>query len=232
MGKHNAPSQLRPRLVRAGTLALAITGPIVLNTGTANAVEETSVLEVIAHCESGNSNVNTRGGSTASGYLQILDSTWKAFGGKEFASRAINASRAEQFIVGQRILAGQGISAWSPSRSCWGSKISTTKPKTVITPEPKKFNVDPPKKITPKTEVKKVTPPTPKKKVTTAVAPTPTPTRTTAKKVAASYLIKRGDTLSKIAKKNGTTWRTLFAANRDTVRNPNLIYTGNHLRLR
>lgn len=226
MGKHSAPSQLRPRLARAGAIALTASTLPIFGAGVAEATESTestssSILETIAKCESGNRNVNTAGGSTASGYLQILDSTWKAFGGKEFASRAINANREEQFIVGARVLAGQGINAWNPSRSCWGSKISTAKPQTVITPTPKEFKVAPKKKITPKTVVKKVVPATP--------APS---TRTTAKKVAGTYLIKRGDTLNKIAARNGTTWRALFAANRDTVRNPNLIYTGNHLRLR
>lgn len=242
-GRHRAPSTLGPTLARvgikAGTVALAATGPIVLYPTSAMAapVATSSVLEVIAKCESGNKNVNHNSAlsgvkSTASGYLQILDSTWKAFGGTQFASRAINASREEQFIVGQRILAGQGINAWNPSRSCWGSKISTAKPKTVITPEPNKFKVTPPKKITPKTVVKKVTPPpTSPPKIVKKVAP---PTAHVAKRAAASYLIKRGDTLSKIAKTQHTSggWRALYNANRDTVRNPNLIYTGHHLRLR
>lgn len=238
-GRHRAPrtpSTIGPTLVKASALALAATGPIALYPTAAFASTTSapsSILEAIAKCESGNKNVNHNSAlsgikSTASGYLQILDSTWKAFGGTQFASRAINASREEQFIVGARILAGQGINAWNPSRSCWNSKISTANPKAVIVPEPKKFVVTPPKeakKITPKTVVKKVTPSAPK---------TPPPaTKSIAKKVAKTYLIKRGDTLSKIAKAQHTKggWKALFNANRDTVRNPNLIYTGNHLRL-
>lgn len=241
-GRHRAPSTLGPTLTRigikAGTVALAATGPIALypTAAYASTDSDTGILEAIAKCESGNKNVNnnTVRGSTASGYLQILDSTWKAFGGKEFAPRAIHASREEQFAVGARVLAGQGINAWNPSRSCWGSKISTAKPKTVIVPEPKKYDVEPKKKITPKTIVKKVTPPTstPKtvKKKNTTTAP---PTAHVAKRAASSYLIKHGDTLSKIAAtqhvKGG--WKALFNANRNTVRNPNLIYTGNYLKL-
>lgn len=219
-GKHRAPrtpSNIGPTLAKAGTVALAATGPIALypvsafaSTSTAE-VSSPSVLEVIAKCESGNQNINTRipGGSTASGYLQILDSTWKAFGGKEFASRAIHASREEQFAVGARILAGQGISAWNPSRSCWGGKVSSPSP---TQPAPKTTVVSAPKKI------KKQSPP---------------PTAHVAKKAAKSYLVRRGDTLSKIAAAHHVNggWRALFAANRDTVRNPNLIYAGNHLRL-
>jgi len=238
-GKHRAPrTPISQTLAKAGAVALAATGPIALSPTSAFAstptaeVSETSILEVIAKCESGNANVNTRGGSTASGYLQILDSTWKAFGGREFASRAIGASREEQFIVGARVLAGQGINAWSPSKGCWGSKISTAKPKAVVTPAPK----DPPKaqkKITPKTVVKKVIPKTATSAPKTIKKQSSPPTASVAKKAASSYLIKRGDSLSKIAAaqhvKGG--WKALFNANRDTVRNPNLIYTGNHLRL-
>ena len=255
-GRHRAPrtpSTIGPTLAKAGAVALAATGPIAIYPTAAEAApSSTSILEVIAKCESGNKNVNHNSAlsgikSTASGYLQILDSTWKAFGGTQFASRAINASREEQFIVGARILVGQGINAWSPSKGCWGSKISTAKPEAVITPEPKKFKVDPSKeqkKITPKTIVKKVSPPAkavtsaPKKiKKQSPAPPAPlaplAPTAHIARKAASSYLIRRGDSLSKIAAahhmKGG--WKALFNANRDTVKNPNLIYTGNHLRL-
>lgn len=225
MGKHSAPSQLRPRLVRAGTIALAASTLPILNTGIAEATESanTDVLEIIAKCESGNKNVNTVGGSTASGYLQILDSTWKAFGGTQYATRAIHANREEQFIVGARVLAGQGIAAWNPSKSCWGSKVGQA-PRATIAPVEKK-QVETPKKVEPAPKKTTSAPKVIKKQ------PTAPPTRVTAKKVAGTYLIKRGDTLNKIAKKNGTTWRHLFEVNHDTVRNPNRIYAGRHLRL-
>jgi resuscitation-promoting factor RpfA len=209
-GRHRAPSTFGPQLIKLGTLATTTLSLPLLNVGSASAAESNGVLEVIAQCESGNSNVNTRGGSTASGFLQILDSTWKAHGGKEFASRAIHASRAQQFIVGQRILNGQGISAWNPSRSCWGGKISSA-PQQTITPKKKTTESAP--KI-----VKKVSP--------------PAPIQSTARNAAKNYVIKSGDNLSKIARSHGTTWRHLAAINRDTVKNPNRIYTGHSLRLR
>lgn len=214
-GKHRAPSTLGPQLIKLGTLATATLSLPLLNVGSASAAEPdgsgNGVLEVIAKCESGNSNVNNRTvrGSTASGFLQILDSTWKAHGGTEFAARAIHASRAQQFIVGQRILNGQGIGAWNPSKGCWGGKISSA-PKQAIERVPKKTIESAPK-------------------IVKKVAPSP---QSTARNAAKNYVIKGGDTLVKIARSHGTTWRHLAAINRDTVKNPNRIYTGHSLRLR
>ena len=40
------------------------------------------------------------------------------------------------------------------------------------------------------------------------------------------YTVKKGDTLSSIATKYGTTWQKLYNQNRDTIVNPNLINIG------
>lgn len=201
-GKHRAPTNTKKNMARLCTVGVVATVPIAMTTPAFASTSDT--LEVIAKCESGNQNVNTRGGSTASGYLQILDSTWRAFGGHEFASRAIHASRTEQFIVGQRILQGQGITAWNPSRSCWGGKVSRGET-TTDNPKPK-----------------------PVKKPKTKKKPTPVRTQSEAKR----YVIQRGDTLTRIARRHGTTVSALVAANSDTVKNPDRIYVGNTLRLR
>jgi len=227
-GRHRAPSTLKPRLVKLGSITLVISGTSLFNGTDASAAPTSSaILEVIAGCESGNRNIATGLGSTASGYLQILDSTWRAFGGKEFASRALHASREEQFIVGQRILAGQGISAWDPSRSCWGKKTAIP---AVIKPTQK-----PAPAPAPASHPKPA--PTAKKRIVTSAPKIVkkqlvAPPKDTAQRVAKTYLIKRGDTLTRIARKNGTSVSALFQANRDTIRNPDLIFAGHHLRLR
>ena len=42
------------------------------------------------------------------------------------------------------------------------------------------------------------------------------------------YIIQKGDTLSKIASKFGTTWEVLYEKNKDVIgNNPNMIYAGN-----
>jgi soluble lytic murein transglycosylase-like protein len=47
-----------------------------------------------------------------------------------------------------------------------------------------------------------------------------------------TYTVKRGDTLTKIARAYGLpSWRTIFAVNRDRIRNPNQIRVGQVLRL-
>lgn len=49
-----------------------------------------------------------------------------------------------------------------------------------------------------------------------------------------TYTIVKGDTLSKIAKRHygdATKWKALFEANKDIIKNPDLIYPGQVLKL-
>ncbi|MCX2970708.1 MULTISPECIES: transglycosylase family protein [Streptomyces] len=67
--------------------------------------------EKVAACESGNRwHVNT--GNGYFGGLQFKQSTWDAYGGRAYAVRADQASRAEQIAVAEKVLAGQGPGAW------------------------------------------------------------------------------------------------------------------------
>ncbi|MDO5671027.1 MAG: DUF3235 domain-containing protein, partial [Corynebacterium sp.] len=52
---------------------------------------------------------------TGNGYhggLQFSPSTWRAYGGTEFAPYAYQATREQQIAVAERTLAGQGWGAW------------------------------------------------------------------------------------------------------------------------
>jgi hypothetical protein len=70
-----------------------------------------SVWDKVAYCESGgNWAINT--GNGYSGGLQFLHASWNAYGGQEFAARAYQASREQQIIVAERILADVGWKAW------------------------------------------------------------------------------------------------------------------------
>jgi LysM repeat protein len=241
-GKHRAPSKshVGPILLKTGAVVAMASAPALFSTATAQAAESDSVLAAIAHCESGGKNVrNSTGSSTASGYFQIVNGTWRAHGGLKFASTAIGASYSEQLQIARNILnGGQGLGAWSESKSCWSKKIGkVSAPVSKPTPKPvAKLVIKPPTPVA-KTVAKPAVVKTPvvQKKVTSAPKvvkkQTAPPTRTIAKVAAQSYLIKRGDTLSHIARSNHSTVRRLAGLNRDTVKNVDLIYAGNHLRL-
>ncbi|MGW0559879.1 transglycosylase family protein [Streptomyces sp. NPDC003016] len=67
--------------------------------------------ETIAACESnGRWNINT--GNGYYGGLQFAPSTWRAYGGHQYAPRADLASRSEQIAVAQRVARDVGLSAW------------------------------------------------------------------------------------------------------------------------
>lgn len=74
-----------------------------------------------------------------------------------------------------------------------------------------------------------VTPVAPPVSVPGPVTPAPVPTAPAPVSGAwwrATYTVVRGDTLTSIARKYGTTWQTLYNANRGSIANPNLIYPG------
>ena len=65
----------------------------------------------IAECESsGKWDINT--GNGYHGGLQFAPSTWRAYGGGQYAPRADLATRAEQIAVGERVARSQGMGAW------------------------------------------------------------------------------------------------------------------------
>jgi hypothetical protein len=67
-----------------------------------------SVFDRLVQCEAnGNWHANT--GNGFAGGLQFTGSTWRAYGG---TGSPAQASREAQIAVAQRVLAGQGWSAW------------------------------------------------------------------------------------------------------------------------
>ena len=58
--------------------------------------------------------------------------------------------------------------------------------------------------------------------------------REAAEAKAHTYVVKSGDSLSKIAKEllgDAKRWKEIFEANKDKIRDPNLIYPGQELRI-
>jgi uncharacterized protein YabE (DUF348 family) len=74
--------------------------------------------DALAQCESGGQWATIDGAPGGfDGGLGIARSTWIAFGGRDFASNAGQATREEQIIVGQRIYDAHGWSAWGCARN-------------------------------------------------------------------------------------------------------------------
>ncbi|WP_169795313.1 transglycosylase family protein, partial [Kribbia dieselivorans] len=107
------PTPRQQRRRRRGTALLTVAtllgaGAVVTATQ-AGAVE--TVWDRVAMCESGgNWAINT--GNGYYGGLQFSPTTWKAFGGGQYAAYAHQASRSEQILIAQKVLAVQGPGAW------------------------------------------------------------------------------------------------------------------------
>jgi resuscitation-promoting factor RpfA len=244
MSKNVAPRLLRTRrLVTSGALAA---GATIVGLGLVATPAQAADWSGVAQCESGgNWAINT--GNGFYGGLQFTQSTWNAYGGQAYASRADLASASEQIAVAEKVLAGQGKGAWpvcgkNLSGGTTSVPAATVKTTTVT---PKKTTVTP--KSTTKSATPRTTTVTPKKTAVTpkatvtpksTVAPKTT-TRTAPVRVAAqsnpagTYTVQPGDTLSKIAAANGVDggWRELWAANRAYISNPNYILAGQKIAL-
>jgi resuscitation-promoting factor RpfA len=108
-GRHRAPSRTGRTIARTA-VAGAVVGAPLLVAAPANAAPD-SAWDKLAQCESGGRwDINT--GNGFHGGLQFTPRTWSGFGGKEFAPVAYKATRAEQIVVAERVLAEQGWNAW------------------------------------------------------------------------------------------------------------------------
>ena len=106
-GRHRAPTSTGRLLARTAIAGAAIGAPLAV-APVASAETGGTVWDKLAQCESsGNWAINT--GNGFGGGLQFTPSTWHAFGGE---GRAEDASRVEQIVVAERVLAKQGWGAW------------------------------------------------------------------------------------------------------------------------
>jgi hypothetical protein len=177
------------------------------------AAASTRTWDRLAKCESGGRwHINT--GNGYYGGLQFSYSTWRAFGGGRYASRADLASKPQQIAIAERVLDGQGWGAW-PACS---RRLGLTRAHADGTPSTMKHIKHPPKKGTPAKAA---------------------PKKQAAKKKASKhkgkehvYVVRPGDTLSSIASRFGIPWHELYKHNRSIVGgNPNLIFPGMKLKV-
>ena len=208
--------------VTAGGAGIAI--PLVgAGAGSAQAAD-VSTWNKVAACESsGDWSINT--GNGYYGGLQFTQSTWEAYGGRAYASRADLATRDQQIAVAEKVLKGQGPGAWpvcsvragltrggdTPDIHVGGTKTGGTKTGSTKAEDAKTQTV--------KRSVKDVQPQT-----------TPQSRAGTVE----MYTVVRGDTLSGIAETERVDggWHELYTANRTTVGDdPDLILPGQRLSL-
>ncbi|MFD7827252.1 transglycosylase family protein [Kitasatospora sp. NPDC059803] len=109
-------------------------GTSALTTGQASAAS-VSTWDKVAACESGgNWSINT--GNGYYGGLQFTKSTWLAYGGGQYAQYPNQATKEQQILIGEKVLAGQGEGAW-PScgpKAGLGSDHANPYPSTTTPP--------------------------------------------------------------------------------------------------
>jgi hypothetical protein len=123
-GRHRKPSTLSETTgslaltsLKVGVAAAAVTAPVVM-AGTASAAtshsaspQSNATWDRLAKCESTN-NWDADTGNGFKGGLQFTPSTWKRFGGTQYASSPDQATREQQIAVAKKVQAEQGWKAW------------------------------------------------------------------------------------------------------------------------
>jgi resuscitation-promoting factor RpfA len=175
----------------------------------------TTVWDRVAQCESGgNWKINT--GNGFYGGVQFAAGTWKAYGGDTYASQAHLATKAEQIAIARRVLAGQGPGAWPVCSRRAGLTKSNGKADRNAMPASNPGTSKTQNLSDSKVKIAK---------------------KSTEKKYSATgktVHVKRGDTLRKIAKRYDVEggWKGLWKLNKKTIKDPNLIYIGQIIKIK
>ncbi|MDJ0345918.1 peptidoglycan DD-metalloendopeptidase family protein [Streptomyces sp. H10-C2] len=203
--------------VTAGGAGLAL--PLISVSGAAAA--PLSTWDKVAQCESTQDwHINT--GNGYYGGLQFAASTWKAYGGTAYASRADLASKSQQIAIAEQVLRGQGPGAWPVC----GPRAGLTRDSAA----PRQAAAHPKKTAPVKTPVRVAAKAAP----ATAAPAKPSSPATPGRTAADAYVVVSGDTLSGIAAEHRTQggWPKLYADNRQVVGgDPDLILPGQRLAL-
>ena len=121
MGRHSAKNRMAAKFT-AGTVAFGAAAAIMAPTASA---APDSDWDRLAQCEAGgNWHINT--GHGYQGGLQVNPQTWQANGGGQFAATADQATREQQIVVAERVLASQGWGAWPACSASLGLNSAPT----------------------------------------------------------------------------------------------------------
>jgi resuscitation-promoting factor RpfA len=201
-GRHRAPSTTGRTIARTALAGAVAGAPLFALTPAAHAASG-STWDRVAQCESGGRwNINT--GNGYHGGLQFSAGTWSAFGGGEFAAKAHQASRAEQIVVAERVLAAQGWGAWPVCSRKAHARDQSASPRRVAE----------------------------RKRATEQVGvPATAGLPDEAIAVGGSYVVQPGDTLSRIAAQAGVDggWKALARKNPQLAADPDSISPGQTL---
>ncbi|MEV7886765.1 transglycosylase family protein [Streptomyces sp. NPDC002817] len=194
----------RTTAVLAGAALLAPLG-LLAATGNAAAADG-GVWDRIAQCESGgNWHINT--GNGYYGGLQFSPSTWRAYGGSAYAATADRASKSQQIAVATKVQRAQGWGAWPTCSARAGASGSAPS-------------------VSSGSATTKAAPSKPSK------APARSQSHSGRSASRGDYTVRKGDTLSGIAARHGTTWQRIHAANKAVIGgDPNMIVPGQRLEI-
>ncbi|MEU6402915.1 transglycosylase family protein [Streptomyces sp. NPDC046985] len=227
-GKHRRPAKATRALALAGIAGAAVAGPLMAS-GNASAATA-SEWDAVAQCESGgNWSINT--GNGFYGGLQFTDSTWAAYGGAAYASRADLAGKSQQIAVAEKVLASQGRGAWPVcGKGLSGASGSSSSGSSGSGSSGSAGSSDAGRSSEPRAADRSKTRPAPEKTQKTVT----TPTGGTVKKGDGEYEVVAGDTLGTIAAEHRVqgSWEKLFQLNKDIVQDADLIYPGQRLHLK
>jgi LysM repeat protein len=228
-------------LVKAGTVVAATAAVSLAAIGTADATP-THNWDGVAACESGgNWHINT--GNGFYGGVQFSASTWRAYGGGKYASRADRASKSEQIAIAEKVLRGQGQGAWPVcgrhlSAGTSSSSSSSSSTHRTSTHKSSTHKISTHKSSTHKSKTHKASSHRTWKHTTHVThqvrqAPVHHATAHYAKGNGKTYTVRSGDTLSGIASTHHTQggWHTLAHLNKAKIHNPNRIYVAEKIKL-
>ncbi len=233
-GRHRTPTTTGRTAAKLAVTGIVVGAPLTALAAPASAATA-SQWDAVAQCESGgNYSINT--GNGFYGGLQFTLSTWAAYGG---TGAPQNASKSEQIAVAERVLAGQGKGAWPVCGTGLGAANSTpVQAQTLSAPAAPSTRTVP---SAPRVVAPSVVGQSTRATVgagdadaddSTAAAPRAiTPSHRSA--AARSYVVRSGDTLAKIAAAHQVRggYQAIFALNRGTIKNVNLIFPGETLTL-
>ncbi|GHH53293.1 transglycosylase family protein [Streptomyces candidus] len=243
-GRHRRyqPSRINNASLTAAAGGVGIALPLVAP-GAAGAAP-VDVWEKVAACESTNNwKINT--GNGYYGGLQFRQATWQAYGGRDYAPRADLASKDEQIAVAERVLKGQGPTAWPVCSVKAGLVRGGAAPDITVTTQGSgkgkttqqegRKSAPPPARKAPAPPVRKT--PAPPAQQTPPPRAEPQPQRPSPGPVGKkdTYTVARGDTLSGIAHTERVSggWQRLYESNRQVIgRDPDVIQPGQRLLVR